>query len=119
MIPLLRDDEEKSSTKYADVKGYQVMGKTGTAEKLVKGKYSKENITTFISAFPASSPKYSLLVILDEPKGIPETFNLRYAGWNAAPTAGNIIKAIAPQLDIQADFNIEEQRQHIKAAFEK
>lgn len=119
MIPLLRDVVAKSSTKYADVKGYQVMGKTGTAEKLVKGKYSKENITTFISAFPASSPKYSLLVILDEPKGIPETFNLRYAGWNAAPTAGNIIKAIAPQLDIQADFNIEEQRQHIKAAFEK
>ncbi len=119
MIPILRDVVAKSSTKSADVKGYQVMGKTGTAEKSVNGKYSKENITTFISAFPASSPKYSLLVILDEPKGIPETYNLRYAGWNAAPTAGNIIRAVAPQLNIQADFNIEEQRQHIKASFEK
>ena len=119
MIPLLRDVVAKSSTKAADVKGYQVIGKTGTAEKLVNGKYSKKNIASFLSAFPASSPKYSLLVILDEPQGIPETYNLRYAGWNAAPTAGNIIKAIAPQLNIQADFNIEEQRKHVKAAFEK
>lgn len=119
MLPLLRDVIAKSSTKNGEVAGYHVIGKTGSAEKLVNGRYSNTNITSFISAFPGNNPQYSLLVILDEPKGIPETHNFRTAGWNAAPTAGNIIKRIAPQLNIQADFDIDEQRQNIKASFDR
>ncbi|MBQ2810723.1 MAG: penicillin-binding protein 2 [Alphaproteobacteria bacterium] len=119
MIPLLRDVVIKGSAKSANIAGYQVIGKTGTANKLVNGRYvQKKVMTSFLSAFPANSPKYSLLVVLDEPKG-DDTFGFVTSGWNAAPTGGNIIKAIAPQLNIPADFTLDEQRKHIKASFEK
>ncbi|MBQ8871089.1 MAG: penicillin-binding protein 2 [Alphaproteobacteria bacterium] len=119
MIPLLRDVVVKGSAKSANIDGYQVIGKTGTANKLVNGRYvQKKVMTSFLSAFPADSPKYSLLVVLDEPKG-DDTFGFVTSGWNAAPTGGNIIKAIAPQLNIPADFTLDEQRKHIKASFEK
>ena len=119
MIPLLRDVVIKGSAKSANIEGYQVIGKTGTANKLVNGRYiNKKVMTSFLSAFPASSPKYSLLVVLDEPKG-DDTWGFVTSGWNAAPTGGNIIRAIAPQLNIPADFNLDEQKEHIKAAFEK
>ena len=119
MIPLLRDVVIKGSAKSANIAGYQVIGKTGTANKLVNGKYvNKKVMTSFLSAFPASSPKYSLLVVLDEPKG-DDTFGFVTSGWNAAPTGGNIIKAIAPQLNIPADFTLDEQRKHINASFKK
>lgn len=119
IIPLLRDVVAKSSTRSADVDGYQVIGKTGSAEKIINGKYSDKNITSFVAAFPASSPKYSLIVVLNEPQGTTRSNGMATAGWNAAPTAGNIIRAIAPQLNVPADFDIEEQRKHIKANFEK
>ena len=119
IIPLLRDVVAKSSTKSADVSGYQVIGKTGSAEKLVNGRYSNKNITSFVAAFPASSPKYSLIVVIDEPHGTKATYGFATAGWNAAPTAGNIIRAVAPQLNVPADFDIEEQRKHIKTNFER
>lgn len=119
IIPLLRDVVAKSSTKSADIEGYQVIGKTGSAEKIINGKYSDKNITSFLAAFPASSPKYSLIVVLDEPHGTKGSNGLTTAGWNAAPTAGNIIKTIAPQLNVPVDFDVEEQRKHIKANFEK
>ncbi len=120
MVPLLRDVVIKGSAKKANIEGYQVIGKTGTANKLgEKGKYvEKKVMTSFLAAFPASSPKYSIIVVLDEPKG-DTTHGFVTSGWNAAPTGGNIIKAIAPQLNVQADFNLEEQRQNIKASFEK
>ena len=53
---------------FANVKGFEVAGKTGTAQKSINGKYSNKKINTFVSIFPASNPKYVLLVLLDEPE---------------------------------------------------
>lgn len=117
MRPLLREVVVRGSAKKANIPGYQVVGKTGTANKLVNGHYKdKVVMASFISAFPQSDPQYALLVVLDEPKG-DKTFHFVTSGWNAAPTGGRIIQAIAPQLNIQADFDLDAQRQHIKAAY--
>ena len=115
MRRLLRDVVIKGSGKNANVKGYQVAGKTGTANKIINGKYAEKGVvrTSFVSTFPASDPKYALFVMLDEPKGSKETFGFTTSGWNSVPTAGKIITRIAPQLNVQADFQLEEQKQHI------
>lgn len=118
MRHLLRDVVIYGSGKKADVAGYQVAGKTGTANKLVNGRYiDKKVMTSFLSAFPASNPKYALLVVMDEPKGSKKTWGFVTSGWNAVPTGGKIISAIAPQLNIPTDFDVDKQRQNIKAAY--
>ncbi len=118
MRRLLRDVVVRGSAKKANIPGYQVIGKTGTANKLVNGRYiDKKVITSFLSAFPENNPQYAMLVILDEPKSSKETFGFVTSGWNAVPVGGRIIAQIAPQLDIQADFDLNTQRQHVKAAF--
>lgn len=115
MRPLLRDVVLYGSAKKANIEGYPVAGKTGTANKLVNGHYvEKKVMTSFISAFPFENPQYALLVVLDEPKGSKETWGYVTSGWNAAPTGGNIIKEIAPQLNIPAEFDLESQRKHIQ-----
>ncbi len=86
----------------ADVAGYRVGGKTGTANKVVDGKYSRRKVlTSFLGMFPADDPQYAILVTLDEPRGIPATAHFINAGWNAAPMAGNIVKAIGPMLGVE------------------
>ncbi len=118
MRPLLRDVVIYGSAKKANIPGYQVAGKTGTANKLVNGRYiQKKVMTSFLATFPASDPQYALLVVMDEPKGSKETFGFVTSGWNAVPVGGRIITAVAPQLDVQADFDLDLQRQHVKAAF--
>ncbi len=83
----------------ADVPGFGVMGKTGTAEKPYKGGYDRKRlVTSFVAAFPHSDPRYVLMVTFDEPKAIEGTFGYATAGWNAAPTAGRIIERIGPML---------------------
>ncbi len=87
--------------KQADVPGYEVAGKTGTADKQQAGRYRKDaRISSFVGVFPASQPRYLVFVMLDEPKGIKETFNFATAGWTAAPTAGFVIRRIAPMLGV-------------------
>ena len=82
--------------------GYDVIGKTGSANKPARGGYDDDAlITSFLGAFPYSDPRYALLVMLDEPQGIPETHNLTLAGWNAAPTAAEIIARAAPLLGVR------------------
>jgi cell division protein FtsI (penicillin-binding protein 3) len=49
-------------------------------------------------------PKYAVLVLLDEPKGLPETYGFATSGWNAVPTAGSVIARIAPILGIAPVF---------------
>jgi cell division protein FtsI (penicillin-binding protein 3) len=93
---------EEGTGSNADVPGYPVMGKTGTAEKAVAGGYSKKSlITSFLSAFPANDPQFAMLVVLDEPKGTKETFGYATAGWNAAPLTGRIVQRIAPLLGVK------------------
>jgi cell division protein FtsI (penicillin-binding protein 3) len=106
---LFRLNATQGSASKADVTGYRVGGKTGTAEKVVKGRYSTENrLTSFIGAFPMENPQYLVLVMLDEPKATPDTHGFATAGWNAVPTAGRIIERIAPMLGIQPEFTPED-----------
>ncbi len=93
----------------ADVIGYRLGGKTGTAEKVVAGRYSKDKrLTSFIGAFPMDKPKYLLLVMLDEPKPTPETYGFATSGWNAVPVAGVIVERIAPMLGVAPVFSPED-----------
>ena len=73
----------------ADVQGYYVGGKTGTAEKVVNGRYSKNRVMTdFMAVLPADNPRYLMLIMLDEPQAIPETHGFATSGWNAVPVGG-------------------------------
>ena len=91
------------SGRKADINGYNVMGKTGTAEKpsnIGKG-YSNEILNVFVSAFDVDENLYVLTVIMDEPKGAPKLWghNRRESGWNAGYINGQIIKKIGPILN--------------------
>jgi cell division protein FtsI (penicillin-binding protein 3) len=102
---LLRLNGEKGSARKSDVPGYFVGGKTGTAEKVINGRYSKDRLfTTFMAAFPFDKPKYLLLTIYDEPKGLPETYGYATAAWNAGVTAGKIIERVAPLVGLAPRF---------------
>lgn len=104
---LMRLNAEKGTATKADVKGYYVGGKTGTAEKVINGRYSKTKLfTTFMAVIPADSPRYLLLIILDEPQGLPETHGFATSGWNAAPTAGKVIARIAPMLRLEPRLDL-------------
>ncbi len=91
----------------ADVPGYFVGGKTGTAEKVVNGRYvSGKRFNAFIGGFPSHDPDYVVLVILDEPQ--PERAGQgATAGLNTAPVAGNIIRRSAPLLGVTPRFGLE------------
>ncbi len=122
MLRLLRGVVVEGSGKRANVLGYEVAGKTGTANKLVNGKYvNKKVMTSFVGTFPASNPQYALMIMLDEPKAIEGTWGFVTSGWNTVPTAGKIIAAIAPQLNIKANYDLDELRRSriIEAAYER
>jgi len=88
----------------ARVKGYSVMGKTGTADKpSVDGYDTKRLVSSFISAFPYEDPQYVVFVTFDEPKAVEGTHGYATAGWNAAPTTRAIIERIGPILDVKRD----------------
>ena len=100
---LFRLNVLKGSGKRADVPGYSVGGKTGTAEKVEGGRYSgNKRRNAFLAAFPMDAPKYLVLVVLDEPKSEKPGMGAT-AGLNAAPTAGNIIRRIAPDARHRAE----------------
>ena len=120
MRKLLRGVVVKGSGKRANIAGYEVAGKTGTAQKLINGRYiDKKVMTSFLATFPVSDPKYALYLMLDEPKPIKETWGFVTSGWNTVPTAGKIITAIAPQLDLPANGDLSESRREriINAAY--
>ncbi len=88
--------------KRARVKGYGVMGKTGTAEKPSNGGYDEKRlVTSFVAAFPYEDPTYVVMITYDEPKAVEGTYGWATAGWNAAPTAGAVIERIAPMLGVK------------------
>lgn len=91
---------EETTARKARIAGITIGGKTGTAEKRDKqGKPDpKRNITVFTGIFPAEAPQYTIMVMLDEPKGTKESFGWRTAAWNAVPTAGKILDSILPLL---------------------
>ncbi len=102
---VMRLNAEKGSATRAAVAGFYVGGKTGTAEKVIGGRYSKNKLlTTFMAISPADKPRYLVLTILDEPQGLPETYGFATSGWNTAPTTGSIIERAAPLLGIPPRF---------------
>ena len=101
---MMRHAVTDGTGRQADVAGYRVAGKTGTAEKPIPGGYSEdENICSFAAIFPADSPEYVVLIVLDTPKAGANRG--RAAGWNAAPTAGRVIERIAPILGVVPQFD--------------
>ncbi len=87
--------------KQARAVGYEVGGKTGTANKMVGRSYQKgNNITSFAGVFPMSSPQYIVFIMVDRPQGTKETYGFNAGGWNAAPIAGRVIGRIAPLLQV-------------------
>jgi cell division protein FtsI (penicillin-binding protein 3) len=98
---LMRLNVEKGTARKADVPGYYIGGKTGTADKVVNGRYSKTKVLTdFMAIIPADKPRYLLLIMLDEPQKLPETMGFNTSGWNAVPTGGKVVARIAPLLGI-------------------
>ena len=113
---LMRLNAEKGSGSKANVAGYYVGGKTGTAEKVINGRYSKTRLMTdFMAVLPADDPKYLLLIMLDEPKPTKDTFGYATAGWNAAPTAAAVIARVAPLLGLKPRFDLPKADQLILA----
>ena len=107
MRKLLRLVVEHGTGGKANVNGYRVGGKTGTAEKVSGGTYkANANLTSFISTFPVDDPKYIMLIMLDEPKGTKATYGFETAGWNTVPVSGKIISRIAPLLGIRPIYDM-------------
>ncbi|WP_186387337.1 MULTISPECIES: penicillin-binding protein 2 [unclassified Stappia] len=101
---LFRLNVLNGSGRRAEVPGYVVGGKTGTAEKIENGRYvSNKRRNSFLSAFPMDNPRYVVLVVLDEPKpereGVAAT-----AGLNTAPVTSAIIRRVAPMLGVLPKF---------------
>lgn len=103
---IMRLNGEKGSARKANIEGYFVGGKTGTAEKVINGRYAKnKNFTTFTAIAPSDKPKYLFLAIYDEPKGYAESGGYSTAAWNAGVTTGRVIERAAPILGLNPRFD--------------
>lgn len=101
MRKLMRVVVTDGTGKSANIKGYMVGGKTGTADKNAgKGYNTNARLSSFIAAFPIHDPKYLIFIMLDEPKGTKESHGFATGGWVAAPAVGRVITQIAPLLNI-------------------
>ena len=108
MRALLRLVVTKGTGRQADAPGYRIGGKTGTAQKIIGGRYSQSiNITSFAGVFPMDEPRYAMVMMLDEPRATAKTYGFSTAGWNAAPAFGRTVSRIAPMLGVRPDKNRE------------
>ena len=107
--------ETKWTGPRAKVAGYQVGGKTGTAELLEKKGYLKKaNLSSFIGVFPMNEPKYVVLVMIKNPKGIEETYFNTTGAWVSAPVVSNIIKKMVNIIGLPPDSNSERYNANLK-----
>ncbi|MDF2140209.1 penicillin-binding protein 2 [Paenirhodobacter sp. CAU 1674] len=106
-LAMMRAVVTRGTASFGDVKGYQVAGKTGTADKAkpTGGYYKDKVIATFAGTFPVTDPKYVLILTLDEPSENSGSEPRRTAGWTAVPVAAEVIRRVAPLLGLrpQAD----------------
>ncbi len=101
MRGLMRRVVEEGTGAKAEVPGYFVGGKTGTAEKSRNGGYARRALlSSFAAAFPMNNPRYAVIVIIDEPEGNKNTFGYATGGWTAAPAVGRIVARVAPVVGI-------------------
>ncbi|MEA2998302.1 MAG: hypothetical protein QOK17_135 [Sphingomonadales bacterium] len=104
MRALLRLVVTDGTGRKADAPGYRIGGKTGTAEKLAGRHYSGAAVvTTFAGVFPMDEPRYVVIAMLDEPKGLPETFGFHTAAWNVAPVVSRVVGRVGSMLGIAPD----------------
>ncbi|MGH1403674.1 MAG: peptidoglycan D,D-transpeptidase FtsI family protein [Alphaproteobacteria bacterium] len=105
MRKMLRLVVTQGTGKNADVRGYSVGGKTGTAEKSVNGRYHRDRlISSFVGAFPMEKPRYVVMVMVDEPKGQKHSYGYATAGWVAAPAVARVVTSMASILGMPADL---------------
>ena len=99
--------EHGTGTK-ADVAGYRVAGKTGTAEKVSSsgGYDGNAKLASFIAAFPVENPRYLVLVMIDEPQGDKATHDFATGGWISAPVVGRVITRMGPLLGIKPEYDV-------------
>ena len=94
---LLRANATHGTAGFANIPGYYVGGKTGTADKIVNGHYSKDRVfTTFMAITPADKPKYLYMVLYDEPQGLPEDGGYHTAAFNAGRVTGALVQRVEP-----------------------
>ncbi|HEX7760059.1 MAG TPA: penicillin-binding protein 2 [Caulobacteraceae bacterium] len=106
MLNLMRLNVTNGTGGKANVAGYRVGGKTGSAEKAIGGHYERKKlVSSFAAVFPTDGPleadRYYVLIMLDQPNATPDTFGFATGGWTAAPAAGRVIERIAPLLGVQ------------------
>ena len=91
--------------KKADVPGFRLGGKTGTAEKASGGGYARHSlVSTFAGVFPMDDPKYVIVMMLDEPKGTADTFGYATAGWVVGPAINKALPRVGPLLGVYPDL---------------
>lgn len=101
MRTLMRQIVTEGTGRNADTVAYPVGGKTGTAEKVGNRGYKKKSlVSSFVGAFPMDDPKFVILVMLDEPQGIKETYGYATGGWVAAPSVRAIVSQAGPLLGL-------------------
>jgi cell division protein FtsI (penicillin-binding protein 3) len=105
MRRLLRLVVTNGTGRRADVPGYRVGGKTGTAEKIENGRYVRgANVVNFAAVFPMDAPRYVVVVMVDDPRGSKATYGFRTAGMVVAPAINRIVRRIAPPLGVTPDM---------------
>jgi cell division protein FtsI (penicillin-binding protein 3) len=107
-VQMLRQVVSRGTATFADVPGYEVAGKTGTADKPrpTGGYYDDKVIATFAGVFPASDPRYVVVVSLDEPVETSGTEPRRTAGWTAVPIAAELVRRAAPLLGLRPEVEV-------------
>jgi cell division protein FtsI (penicillin-binding protein 3) len=101
MRQLMRLVVEEGTGAKANIPGYNVGGKTGTAEKPLNGGYARKLlISSFCGVFPIEDPRYLVFVMIDEPHGTRASYGFATGGWTAAPAVGRVIAKIAPLLGV-------------------
>ena len=94
---LMRSNATHGSASFANIPGYYVGGKTGTADKIIHGHYSQNRVfNTFMAITPADKPKYLYLTIYDDPQALPEDHGYHTAAYNAGRVAGALIRRVEP-----------------------
>ena len=97
VLSIMRNNVDNMGASNAKIKGYSIGGKTGTAEKTKNGKLSSDTYSSFLGMVPAEDPQFSILVVVDTPKGV------QYGSETAAPCAKQIIKGILRYMNIRPD----------------
>jgi cell division protein FtsI (penicillin-binding protein 3) len=94
---LMRSNATHGSASFANIDGYYVGGKTGTADKIIHGHYSQDQVfTTFMAITPADKPRYLYMVLYDQPQALPGDSGFHTAAWNAGRVTGQLIRRVQP-----------------------